>query len=69
MNEKGEQTYNRKNNFALTWVLGSKRWKPFWKEMRRNAAPDFQEDLDEGWWTDDESRKIDWRQRLWETVM
>lgn len=64
------------NNLALTWTIRSSRWKPHWKEMRSLAAPDFQENFDDGWWyvpddvlEDDEEHPRDWRQRMWENVM
>ena len=56
------------HNIALTWVIRSSRWKPHWKAMRALAGPDFQEDLDDGWWYDPSS-EADWKQRMWENVM
>lgn len=64
------------NNIALTWTLRSSRWKPHWREIRSQAAPDFQGNFDDGWWyvpdeawEEEEGTARDWRQAMWENVM
>ncbi|KAL9062877.1 MAG: hypothetical protein Q9157_008568 [Trypethelium eluteriae] len=61
-----DQIYD--NNIALTWVIKSSRWKAHWAVIRAQAAPDFDDNFDDGWWYDEDDGE-DWRQRLWETVM
>jgi hypothetical protein len=56
------------NNVALVWVIKSSRWRPFWKEARALAGPDFQEGFADDWWYEAEDGQ-DWRQRLWESIM
>lgn len=60
--------YDLNNNIALVWVFQSSRWRPYWKEARAQAGPDFQEDFADGWWFEEDDGQ-DWRQRLWESVM
>jgi hypothetical protein len=58
------------NNIALTWTIQSSRWKPYWKEMRSLAGPDFQENFEDEWFFSPEQEgPCDWRQRMWENVM
>ncbi|USW54206.1 hypothetical protein Slin15195_G075250 [Septoria linicola] len=56
------------SNKALTWVLRSVRWTPFWKDARAKAGPDFQENFLDQWEYDPDDTQ-DWRQRMWESVM
>ena len=67
-NEAGYQYMGGTHNLALTWTIKSSRWKPHWKRMREKAGPDFQDNMDDGWWYNAGSA-ADWRQRLWEDVM
>ncbi|KAK4495065.1 hypothetical protein PRZ48_013392 [Zasmidium cellare] len=59
---------NWNHNIALTWVIKSKTWKPYWKAMREKAGPEFQDDFDDGWFTHNGIDQ-DWRQRMWENGM
>lgn len=68
LGEDGMPVFTHNNNLALTWVLRSSRWKPHWKETRAKAGPDFQEDFEVGW-PSDEGSEHDWRQKMWEAVM
>lgn len=64
----GRMALHKQHNIALTWVIRSSRWKPHWKAMRELAGPDFQEDMDDGWWYNPDSEE-DWKQRFWENMM
>lgn len=58
------------NILALIWVIRSSRWRPHWKAVREQAAPDFQADFQDSWLDDrSEHAEQNWRQRLWENVM
>lgn len=64
----GSTGYELNNNVALVWLLLSSRWRPYWKEARALAGPDFQEGFADSWWFDEDDDQ-NWRQRMWESVM
>ncbi|KAK5637564.1 hypothetical protein RRF57_013279 [Xylaria bambusicola] len=72
--KNGKIPTTNNNNLALTWVIKSSRFRPYYKALRAKTGEyEFQERFDDGWWFCERShlRLPDdyWRQRLWENVM
>ncbi len=59
----------KNHNIAMTWVVKSSRWRPYWKAARQLAGPEFEEEFEDEWWGSDSTGADDWRQRMWENVM
>jgi hypothetical protein len=65
----GGKGLDNDNNIALVWLLKSSRWRPYWKEARALAGPEFEEGFFDDWGFLEEEDVQDWRQRMWEAVM
>lgn len=75
-NEDGNTNLLNNHNLALTWTIGSSRWRPHWRRARERAGVDeFKYDFDDAWWYDESHQEENknpethWRQRMLESVM